>query len=192
MDQPLPCDLVELRLDYMKSIGTDILNDLLQFKEKIILTVRDTDEGGVNHFPDNSRIKFMRSAFEMGFMTDLEARFLKRYPEMKAHIASFHLLKGSLDKNYVAEMMSNLKGRYRFFKIATVPGRENMQILVDFIQSNSNVAAMEIGGNPLDRIAFSILGSRLLYCSLGEATAEGQMKCAVASDILHSIWKPNL
>ena len=184
-----PSDMLELRLDYLKSLDSSILRHLMEKRNKLILTVREQSEGGRNRFTDADRLQFFTTAREMGFMTDIEAKFLEKYDLLNSYIASFHKMEGILTKKEIEYPISRLSGRYTYFKIAAPATRENRIAMIELVQTYGNVAAMELGGEPMYRIAFSILGSKLLYCSLGERTAEGQMDCMDARDIITKIWE---
>ncbi len=183
-----PSDILELRLDYLESLDSSILRHLMEKRNKLILTVREPSEGGRNRFTDANRLQFFTTAREMGFMTDIEAKFLVKYGALNSYIASFHKMEGILNRKEIEYPISSLSGRYTYFKIAAPATRENRLALIELVQTYGNVAAMELGGEPMYRIAFSILGSKLLYCSLGERTAEGQMDCKDARDIITKIW----
>lgn len=179
---------MELRLDYMAAIDTGMLKLIAPLKERVILTVRDPSEGGINKFPDSIKFRFLKAASEEGFRCDTEAAFMIRHPSLNSFIVSMHYIGKEVDLAQIYGAMNQLSGRYDYFKIAGEVGPETREKLISLLNSGSRIAVMEIGGDPMARIAYSILGSSLIYCHLGEPTAKGQIQCQRVSDIINEIW----
>ncbi|WP_054845075.1 hypothetical protein [Sulfuracidifex tepidarius] len=58
-------------------------------------------------------------------------------------------------------------------------------LLSSLLDIYPKIAVMPMGVNPMERIAFSILGSQLIYSSVDEPTAPGQMKYIEVRHILN-------
>ena len=72
-------------------------------------------------------------------------------------------------------------------KIVVVGKDGYRELLVRF--ARKGFAVMPMAVDPLERIAFSILGSELVYANAGEATALGQMDYRRAKEIIQVICR---
>jgi 3-dehydroquinate dehydratase-1 len=180
--EAVEADFVELRLDYMGRLEVD-LDFLERFKDKLILTIRDVREGGVKEIQDEEKEAFLRELHRRGFLYDVEASFLeRRRVEYIGKIVSAHYFNSvpsvdELEKTYE-------KYKEAFVVKFAVVGRGNYKGVLASMLKYDNVAVMPMGVPPLERIAFSILGSRLVYGYVKEPTAPGQMHYKALLEIL--------
>ena len=182
------CDLVELRLDYMeKPVMPDIVA-LIRLRDRIVITVRDVAEGGASDIDLRARIGLLEQAASVGYKVDIEYDTFRMMSLEKAFIISRHYLLAPPEFEEMNAIIAESSPRCTIVKIACKAGKHVVPDLVRLLDSHSNVAVMEIGGDPHDRIAFSILGSRLLYCHIGEPTAKGQMSCSRARKMMDELW----
>ncbi len=170
-------DLVELRLDYLRSptqLSSSLLQGLLPHRKKVLLTVRDPREGGNLPVDDELKSKFLKAANDMGFSYDVELSFLKRRDDVPpGRVVSRHCL-GPLPS------FADLKEEFRPFedsvrKLAVMPVGSYRSLLLSFLEEYPGSAAMPIGGDWRERIALCIMGSSLIYVHAGEPTAPGQV-----------------
>ena len=154
-------DLVELRLDYADTLNLDLLGRLEDFKRKLLLTVRDVQEGGVRPIPPEAKRSFLVRAIDKGFTCDVEAHFARNYGvPHEGQIVSFHSLQRT-------PTLDELK-------------RE----LYDFRETLLKIVVPAKG----ERIAFSLLGSKLIYAFSKEKTAEGQLELKRARKLVEALF----
>ena len=184
------CDLTELRLDYLHELNTNILEGLVAVKDRIILTVRDENEGGVRHIDRKIKTGFLQSAVEMGFLIDVETEFLcENYVDYTGMIVSRHFLEEEPDYETLENIAGIYTHRARFVKIVTPASMVSSRNLIKLLGKYDNVAVMELGSDPMTRILYSVLGSRLIYCYITEPTAKGQLKCSEVKEFFELIWR---
>ncbi|MGC8636095.1 MAG: type I 3-dehydroquinate dehydratase [Thermoprotei archaeon] len=170
-------DLVELRLDYLRSpsqLNDSLLQDLLAHRDRVLVTVRDPREGGKLSVDDELKSSFLKAAKDMGFSYDVELSFLKRREDVPpGRVVSKHCL-GELPS------IADLREEFGPFnesirKLAVTPVGSYRSLLLSFLEEFPGSAVMSLGGDWRERIALSLLGSSLLYVHAGEPTAPGQV-----------------
>lgn len=170
-------DLVELRLDYLEkplSIDPELL---LPFKEKIIITIREVSEGGIKRVDEEEKVKYFKGLNELGIMYDVETSILAKYDvPYRGKIVSAHYIDKLPSKSEVMSLASKYCGEAFSVKIAVKAIRGYKELLSSLLELGyDNISVMPLGSEPLERIAFTILGSKLLYGYITEPTAPGQM-----------------
>lgn len=172
------CDLMELRLDYMRSGHLDAIMGSRGIPA--VITIRDPSEGGVHPLGEGEKAALLERALGLGFMVDAEMEFLSRHPLgpggviASRHVlghrrASWRLLSGDYAR------ASSLG--YPIYKVAAGEGDAPLLsrlLLAAAGRGGARVAAMVLGSKAA-RAALAMLGSALLYCSVGEPTAAGQL-----------------
>ncbi len=184
-------DLIELRLDYSpRLISIDSINSKLgDLKDKLILTIRDVSEGGVNKIDDKEKAKYLENANNEGFIYDVEASFLEKFSvPFKDKIVSAHYFNELPNYEKVEEIVKKYLPMARFVKIAAIGKGEYKELLTKLLKFDK-VAVLPMGVNPLERIAFGILGSKLIYTFVESQTAPGQMHYSKAFEILSCLYK---
>ena len=183
----IDADFVELRLDYMRDPSSFDFSSVSDIKGKLIITIRDVEEGGVNRISDEVKARLLKKLHEEGFLYDVEARFLKRRPEVpfEGKIVSVHYFDRVPSYEEVVSLFSPFE-RAWVRKIAVIGKEGYRELLVRF--ARKGFAVMPMAVDPLERIAFSILGSELIYANAGEATAPGQMDFRRAKEIIRCLF----
>lgn len=179
-------DLIELRLDYMHELPPvdEFIKKVEDFRDKIIVTVRDVNEGGVNKISESSKADFLKELYKEGIIYDVEVRFLKRnIVPYENVIVSIHYFDCLPTFEEVRNNLSSYANR-ALVKLAVIGTGKYKQLLARVLEEFPNSAVMPMGVNPLERIAFSILGSKLIYAHAGEDTAKGQMYYKDVKNIL--------
>ena len=184
----IDADLVELRLDYMQDPSSFDFSSIGDLKGKVIITIRDVEEGGVNRISDEAKAKILKSLHDQGFIYDVEARFLLRRPDVpfEGKIVSVHYFDRVPSFEEVESLMSHFEGAW-IRKIAVIGKEGYRELLIKF--AKRGFAVMPMGTDPLERIAFSILGSELIYANAGEATAPGQMNYLTVKEMLRCLFQ---
>ncbi len=178
-------DLVELRLDYLESVDSFRFCDIEDFKARLILTIRDPDEGGVNQFGDGQKLDFITEAVKKGFLVDVEGFFAEKHGlDCTGQIVSRHYLESTPDYSDMVEFVEQYEGIAGISKLAVKEGRDSRVDLIRLLGKHKNLAVMEVDGESSSRLLFSALGSKLLYCHAGEKTSPGQLECEEAVEIL--------
>ena len=166
-------DLIEIRLDYLGRLIP--IEKLERFKEKIIVTIRDLSEGGVNPIDPKEKAEYLVELNEKGFLYDVEAKFAKTYKVPTTNkIVSVHYFDRVPLFEEIYEIIRDFIETSWLIKVAVI-GKPGYKSLLSKILELEKVAVMPMGVDPLERIAFSILGSKLIYGHTGEETAKGQM-----------------
>lgn len=177
-------DLIELRVDYSDNplaLDFSIVKDL-----PVIVTLRDADEGGVKKHKDDVKLKLLNKLSELGIMYDLEMNFVEKYGvNYENNIVSMHILNPKrVDKEIIKNKVKKFSGKAFAVKIATKPFPGYRTFLIELLELGNNIAVMPIDVDPVERIAFALLGSKLLYCYADKPTASGQPSCVDASKVL--------
>ncbi len=184
-------DLIELRLDYLPSIDYGIFNKIKNFRDIVILTVRAHEEGGVYDIQRDERKDFLMEAIASGFKVDAEISLMSDFEDLYPFIASAHFVNRVPDEISIQRKIDSIRGKCSYVKIAYKPNNRSKAIMFGILSKNDNIAVMELGGEPINRVAFSLLGSRLIYCHIGEPTANGQMNCLRVRNIIDCLWENN-
>lgn len=183
-------DLVELRLDYSTVLPEISL--LLRYKDKIIVTIRDIREGGVNRIDDQKKIEYLRMLYQNDILFDVEASFLEKYDiPYRNKIVSMHYFDKIPEINYVHHIIDRYQNEAYTVKVAVIAKDGYKKFLADILFSHRNVTILPMGSDPLERIAFGILGSKLIYTYVDKPTAPGQMKYTKAIEILNALFLDN-
>lgn len=178
-------DLVELRLDYMNSLESITLDLIEEYRPKLILTVREPLEGGVNSFAHREKLDFLGKAVEKGFLVDVEGEFASKHGfECTGQIVSRHFLDREPLFSEMAGFVEKFSGIAAISKLAVKAGENSRYSLIRLLGKYKNIAVMEADGESSSRLLFSILGSKLLYCHEGEKTSPGQLRCDEAVGIM--------
>ncbi len=188
---PLPCDVVELRVDSLPPHITPA--DVLAHpcSKPMLVTVRDTAEGGMREMPLEERLSWARALMPAAALLDWEIRNLEAAPQLvqEAHARSVQLV-ASFHDFQTTPGLQDMLGRDRaarslgadITKFAFRLGcREDMQTGLDLIAAASGpIAVMGMGELGAEsRILYSRRGSRLVYGYLGDTpTAPGQTSAA--------------
>ncbi|MEM2200973.1 MAG: type I 3-dehydroquinate dehydratase [Ignisphaera sp.] len=177
-------DLIELRVDYSDNplaIDFSLVKDL-----PVIVTLRDAYEGGVKEHKDEVKLKLLSKLSKLGIMYDLEMKFVEKYGiNYENNIVSMHILNTrGVDKEIIKSKVKKFSGKAFAVKIATRPFPGYRTFLVELLELGNNIAVMPMDVDPVERIAFALLGSKLLYCYTDKPTASGQPSCTEASKVL--------
>jgi len=181
----LDSDLVELRLDYLKKpedFDPSLIEDI---KDRVIVTVRDPSEGGVKEVDEDWKASLYKKLDDMGVLYDVEARFLRKRKDIpfEGKIVSAHFFDRVPSIKEVEEIFKDFEEAW-IKKLAVTTREGYKELLAHF--ARKGFAIMPIGSDPIERIAFAILGSELIYASLdkGLETAPGQMSYKKVKEIL--------
>ncbi|WP_292000212.1 type I 3-dehydroquinate dehydratase [Caldivirga sp.] len=186
VNPPSECEAVELRLDYMGgdlevklNEVSDLIKGLLS-RVKVIVTVRNPEEGGVNWVDPSLKLKVIRIAHENGALVDVEVEFARKYANSITSwsevILSRHVLnsrsniRSTIASDYA--LASSMKALT--YKVATI-NTDDLPALVELLVKEGEVPVAIVPMQPIQRAAAIMLGTALMYCSIGDGTAPGQL-----------------
>ncbi|QGA54893.1 type I 3-dehydroquinate dehydratase [Sulfolobus sp. E5-1-F] len=175
----LDADLIELRLDYLKDREVSVISDYYEFldkyKNKLIITLRDKTEGGINQLEDELKIKLLKELYDKKFLYDVEVSFLEKHSVPYDNvIVSIHYFNYLPALGKVKEIVSKFSEKAFSVKIA-VPGLKGYKEVILPLLEYENITVIPMSNNPLDRIAVGLLGSKLIYSYAIEPLAQGQL-----------------
>lgn len=184
-------DYVELRLDYHwdpESIDYTALSG-----RRVIATLREVDEGGVNSFSSEVKKKLIKLWRNLNILYDVEASFVERYGvEYEDSIVSIHILGDPGDLDRLVKKVEKYIERAFVVKIAVAPFKGYKSFLSKLLELGDNVAVMPMGVEPVERIAFALLGSKLIYGYVTEPTAKGQLHYRKIIEILNMLYNSSV
>lgn len=185
-------DLVELRVDYMDDPLALDYEGLRS--DKVLITLRDVAEGGAKKHADEVKLKLLNRLDDLGMLYDVEMLFIEKHGNevnYEGKIVSHHII----DSSHPIDA-EGLRGRARKYldkalivKVVTVPFPGYKTFLTSLLELGDNVAVMPMSTNPQERIAFTLLGSKILFCCIETPTALGQIRCSDVKAVLDTITK---
>jgi 3-dehydroquinate dehydratase/shikimate dehydrogenase len=189
------CFLVELRLDFFKTINNDQIETLRRnFSIPMIFTLRSTLQGGVYTGSEEEKIQqMMKLAFLKPEYIDLEytisqtfiAELRKKYPTTKI-IVSYHDFKKMPSPDHVRKEMQRLDADIYKMAFMLKSSVEALSLLLFMRVHASNVLAMGMGPfGESTRILGPIFGACFVYGSIEQesTTAPGQIPVKTLSEI---------
>ena len=170
-------DFVELRLDYMESPTLLDPEILIKYRSKIIVTIREVSEGGIRAVDASLKATYLRKLYDMGLMYDVEASYLQKYDiPYEEKIVSVHYIDRIPSKEETIKIISKYVDKAYSVKIAVKAYRGYKELLSYLLDTGyENISVMPIGVDPIERLAYSLLGSNLVYGYVYEPTAPGQL-----------------
>ena len=171
---------VEFRVDYWNFEEPPKIRQFVNLARtygmEVIVTVRDPSEGGVSK--KSWKDEFLKEADSLNCICDVEAKLYNHLPCRKT-ILSVHYFKHmkSPDFTEVKELSkkSALLGA-DIFKVAAVLKTERELLKLKSSINHPRPAFMPMGlGSERLRLITPLLGSALIYGSIGESTAPGQV-----------------
>ena len=188
---PLPCDVVELRVD---ALPPDVSYDDVLARpcpKPLLVTVRDAAEGGAREMPYVLRSAWALKLLPMAAMLDWELANLEKAPAMAqlVHaagvqlVASFHDFNGTpaLDDLLAKERRARELGADIAKFAFRLHSEQDMQVGLDLLsRATGPVAVMGMGPQAAQsRLLYARQGSRLVYGYLGQTpAAPGQTSAA--------------
>ena len=177
-------------MDYLPDMEEIEPSIFKEFRNRLILTIRDPIEGGRNSVDTKKREQFLRTAIEDGFLVDIEISNLNSMAlDYSGQILSRHYLKEDPTYEELESLANEYGNKCRYLKIALRRNENSSQKLISLLNRHHNLVVMEVDGDPVSRIVYSLLGSRLIYCHVGEKTSPGQISCQSASRIFDLLEK---
>ncbi len=190
----LGADLVEFRVDYLSVLSCDeyvrAVNTIVKnFQKPKIITIRELSEGGVREIDHKIKLKILRELQSIdNTFVDIELEFYTKFEHLLKDFRYSGLI---ISKHYIYDRPSAGDLAYVYDKSRSIPnvdlikvasvvaGRQDVLLLIDFLLSHQRdeppyVTVLPMGNVTHIRLAMALLGSKLIFCSLQEATAPGQ------------------
>ncbi|MFZ8822699.1 MAG: type I 3-dehydroquinate dehydratase [Desulfurococcales archaeon] len=170
-------DFIELRLDYMENPASLDLEKLIKYRSKIIVTIREVSEGGVRAVDALWKSMYLKKLYDLGIMYDVEASYLQRYQvPYEGMIVSVHYINSLPSREEIIETITRYADKVYSVKIAVKAFKGYRTLLSSLLDIGyENLTFMPIATDPIERLAFSLLGSKLIYGYVSEPTAPGQL-----------------
>lgn len=174
-------DFIELRVDYLDN---PMIIDYTLLPRNIIITLRDINEGGAKYHNDSIKLQLIDILNKLDIMYDVEISFIKKYNISYINkILSVHIIEPhKINLRNIREDVENYMSKAFAVKIATKPFPGYKTFLVELLELGDNIAVMPMETNSIERLAFALLGSKLLYCYVDKPTAVSQPRC---NDVQH-------
>ena len=186
---PHPPDFFEVRLDYLGDILDHLERKMSILPAPIILTARDSREGGMGNLSLAQRSELFSRFFAHAKYVDVELRLARAFKPLLAQarkrnvgvILSFHDFRSTpTSRSLRAKAALAKKHGGNIFKVATRTDKPaDLARLVNFITSSPAglpISAMGMGKlGAISRLLLARAGSALNYGSLGQANVEGQL-----------------
>ncbi|MDO4817607.1 MAG: type I 3-dehydroquinate dehydratase [Akkermansia sp.] len=180
---PLPCDVIELRVDALPPDVT--YDDVLAHPcpKPLLVTVRDAAEGGVREMPYVLRSAWALKLLPMAAMLDWELANLEKAPAMAqlVHAAGVQLVASFHDFNATPALDDLLAKERRARELGAdiakfafrLNSGQDMQVGLDLLaRASGPVAVMGMGPQAAEsRLLYARQGSRLVYGYLGSTPA---------------------
>lgn len=188
---PLPCDVIELRVDALPPEVT--AEDVLArpSPKPLLVTVRDAAEGGAREMPYVQRSAWALKLLPMAAMLDWELVNLEKAPVMAqlVHAAGVQLVASFHDFNATPTLEDLLAKERRARELGAdiakfafrLNSEQDMQVGLDLLsRATGPVAVMGMGPQAAEsRLLYACQGSRLVYGYLGQTpAAPGQTSAA--------------
>jgi 3-dehydroquinate dehydratase-1 len=183
-------DLFELRLDRLAGMADQVENMLPRLRTPLIITARDTHEGGAGKLRLRQRRDLLARFLKHADYIDIELRSasalrsLLKLAEQKnvRRIISFHNFKSTPSARILGAKAREARShRADIFKVATrTDAPMELGRLVQFMTSNRLHLALAVMGigklGAISRVLLARAGSVLIYASVGARTdVEGQL-----------------
>ncbi len=184
-----PPDFFEVRLDALRHSLGEISGALPRLRAPLIFTARHPGEGGAGELTTAARRALLERFLAQAAFIDLELRVVRQMAPVLQQIQddqiklilSVHDLHDTPSVSQLHRLGAKAAaGGAAIFKLATrTDTTAQLERLIAFFQEAKRdqlpIAAMGIGKLGREsRRQLDHLGSALSYCSLGQATAEGQ------------------
>ncbi|MEM1607931.1 MAG: type I 3-dehydroquinate dehydratase [Ignisphaera sp.] len=180
-------DYVEIRLDYFDNPSSI---DYTVFRGRnVIATLREYSEGGAKIFDPELKKRLIRLWRELGILYDVEISFVERHGiEYEDAIVSIHLFDKPRSLLEIKNSVKKYVDKAFAVKIATTPFKGYKKFLASLLELGDNIAVMPMSTDPVERIAFALLGSKLVYGYVTEPTAKGQMRYRKILEIIKTLF----
>lgn len=187
-------DLVELRLDYMENPLSIEPEQIAEYRGRVIATIRERSEGGVTAVDPRGKAEYLKKLDDLGVLYDVEASLLQKFDiPYEGKIVSIHYIEIPRvpPREEVVKKISRYVDRAFSVKIALRAVRGYRELLSSLLDMGyDNISVMPLGSDPLERIAYALLGSKLVYGYVYEPTAPGQMHYKSLINIFRCIYQP--
>ncbi len=191
------CDIIELRLDTLKTPAADLRQALTGNTIPVLLTARHPSEGGQGTEDAAGRMALIEPLLDLAALVDVELRSaLEMKPIIeKAHARSVQVI-GSFHDFQATPGDEILRGAISFAQPAGLDGVKlatfintpaDLTRLIQITSKTHRLRLSCMGMGPWGRISRLVLakcGSLLNYGSIGESNAPGQWPAARLKELL--------
>jgi 3-dehydroquinate dehydratase-1 len=198
----IDADLIEIRADSLKECSNDnvhkLLSDLKKITEaRIILTVRNGDEGGWFEGTEKEREKIILGSLHLADLVDIELKSDIRDKIVSTArvnnidvIISYHDFEKTPSSKEIEDIITAEKKAGADYAKVAFKANSNQDVLellrkIERMSKKVRVVAISMGEiGRISRIAAPVFGSSIAYASVGRKTAPGQLSVADTRKIL--------
>jgi 3-dehydroquinate dehydratase-1 len=194
------CDVIELRLDTLKTPTAELRQALTGNVNPILLTARHPAEGGQGSEDAAGRMALIEPMLDLAALVDIELRSAMEMKPIveKAHARSVQVI-GSFHDFQATPSDEILRGAISFaqpagldgVKIATfLNSSADLTRLIQITSEPHRLRLSAMGMGPLGRVSRLVLakcGSLLNYGYIGESNAPGQWPAARLKELLSEL-----
>ncbi|NJK92654.1 MAG: type I 3-dehydroquinate dehydratase [Blastochloris sp.] len=183
-------DLIEIRYDALYHAGVtpeELIGFLDQRKNRVLLTLRTTSEGGFHSWKSTERVNLFMQLINHVDVVDLEVKNLSLIGDVlafarqedKGIILSSHAVNRKLTYGKAVRILEELREyRVQAYKIASLARtKEDLGVLVRLLLDfpKLRLGVMAIGPkSEISRVVLPHMGSKLVYGYLDAPSAKGQ------------------
>ncbi len=196
-DREQTCDIIELRLDTLKTPAADLRAALVGNTTPILLTARHPAEGGQGSEDASGRMALIEPLLDLAALVDIELRSAMEMKSIveKAHARSVQVI-GSFHDFQATPGDEILRGAISFAQPAGLDGVKlatfinspaDLTRLIQITSESHRLRLSCMGMGPWGRISRLVLakcGSLLNYGYIGESNAPGQWPAARLKELL--------
>jgi len=119
---------------------------------------------------------------------DVEIAFLEKYDvPYENSIVSMHIFGDPPKLDYLHRQIMRYLDKVFAVKMASKPFSGYKSYLAKLLELGSNIAVMPMSIDPIERIGFALLGSKLIYGYVDEPTVPGQSHYRKLREMLNPI-----
>lgn len=196
-ERAMTCDVIELRLDTLKTNPKDLRSALTGNEVPVLLTARHPAEGGQGPEDAAGRMAMIEPLLDLAVLVDIELRSAMEMKPLvqKAHAVGVKVM-GSFHDFSATPGEEVLRGAVNFaqpagldaVKLATyLSGPEDLTRLIKLTSETHRLRLSSMGMGPWGRVSRLVLakcGSLLNYGFIGESNAPGQWPAARLKELL--------
>lgn len=185
-------DLLEIRLDALPDQDPELVRDILQeIPHPLIATNRIKEEGGLFQGSERQRTEVLLAAAELADYVDVELQTRDKYKfkvieASKSTILSYHNFQETPTRVELLKIARRATTEGDLAKLAVMP-REMKDTLtvLEVVSRCENTIAISMGKlGSYTRVIAPLFGSPIIYASLGDEIAPGQLNIKTTREIL--------
>ncbi len=194
-------DYVELRLDAIENVTTELARDTIESvksitSKPIILTNRTQEEGGLFQGTEDERVKILKENAPLAEITDIELNTEGKLRQSvidnaNRTIISYHNFERTPAQECLQTIIDEAVQLGGIPKIAVKPNStEDTYIILRLLMENRGIIAISMDKiGSYTRIIAPLMGSPVTYAAIDNESAPGQLDVKTTSQIIKKLKK---